>query len=71
MVEAAIEAAASSGQEKTVAVTCSEESAVYTILCRQCTGRVVVEFFPFLFGRHTPSTAPVGRGGIILGQQRG
>ena len=62
---------ASRRQEETVAVACREETTVHTTLLRPGHGRVVVEFLPFLPCGHAPAAAPVGRGGIILGQQSG
>ena len=67
----AIALEASGGQEETVAVRGGEESSVHTVLGRPCAGSVVVQLLPFLLGGHTPTTAPVGRGRVVLGQQGG
>ena len=67
-VEAATAAVASGGQEETVAVSGSEESSVHAVLGRPSDGCVVGEFLPFLLGGHTPATAPVGCGHVVLGQ---
>ena len=70
-VEIAIEAVASGGQEETVAIRSGEESSAHAVLGRPSGGRVVVELQPFLHGRHAPVWSPIGRGGVVIGQQGG
>ena len=69
-VEAGV-AVASGRKEEAVAVRCGEESSVHAVLVRPSNGRVLVKFLPFLFGRHAPVAAPVGRGSVVLGKEGG
>ena len=69
VVEAAIDTVASSGQEKTVAVTSCEEPTVHAVLGCPGDGSVVKQFLEFRLSGHAPSIAPVGRGRVVLRQE--
>ncbi len=69
--ELAAPTAARSGQKETVAVRGSKEPPVHAVLRRPCAGSVIKKLLYFLSCRHTPTCAPVGCSGVILGQQGG
>ncbi len=58
-----------SRQKETVTVGGGKETAVNAVLRGQRHIAVVIQLFWFSICGHTPAIAPVGRGGIVLGQK--